>query len=125
MTIITKKLILAPVALALAAAGFAGPALAGQTSGGFPTVEVKATGYDLSTPQGVSSLTRKARIAATQVCRVNENGDLGFRSAANRCFNRTIADATRQIEALRQVRTARRGGEQVAVVDAGKLPGTK
>jgi UrcA family protein len=125
MTSTIKNLILAPVALAAAVTAFVSPALAGEAPEGFPTVEVQTAGYDLSTPRGVASVTRKARIAAMQVCHVNEERDLGLRIAANQCFKKTVADATRQIEALRQVRSAGRSGEQVAVVDTSKLPVTK
>jgi UrcA family protein len=121
MISIIKNLTLATVAFA----AFTGTAMAGPTAGSLPSVEVNAAGYDLASPQGIASLTSKARSAAKQLCGVNQNRDLGLAIEASRCFNRAVADANRQIEALRLIRMAGRSGEQVAIVDAGKLPHTK
>ncbi len=111
--------------VAAAIAAFASPALAQSTPEGTTSVEVTAAGYDLSSPQGVATLTRKARSTAAQICHADEDRDLGRSMAAKRCFTKAVADATRQIEALRLVRTAGRGGQQVAIADMNKLPGGK
>ncbi len=121
MTRTLKNLTLAAVAIA----AFASPALAQSTPDGAPSVQLKAAGYDLSSPQGVAALTRKARTAAALVCQVGGDRDLGRVMTANRCFNLAVADANRQIEALRLVRMARRADQQVAAVDVTKLPDGK
>jgi UrcA family protein len=121
MTSILKTLIVATAAVA----AFTGPALAGQTRDELTTVAVDTKGYDLSSPKGVVSVTRKAHRTAMEMCGVGKHKDLGLSVAANRCFKSTVADIARQIEALRQIRMAGRIGEQVAVADTNALPTTK
>jgi UrcA family protein len=116
-----KTLILATAAVT----AFAGPALAGQTPDDLTTFAVNTKGYDLSSPKGVASVTRKAHRAAMEMCGVGKHNDLGLSVAANRCFKSTVADIARQIETLRQIRMAGRTGEQVAVADTNVLPVTK
>jgi UrcA family protein len=121
MTSILKTLIVATAAVA----AFTGPALARQTSDDLTTFAVTTKGYDLSSPKGVASVTRKAHRAAMEVCGVGKHNDLGLSVAAKRCFKSTVADVARQIETLRQIRMAGRTGEQVAVADTNALPTTK
>ncbi len=121
MTNTFKKLTLVAVAIGT----FAGPALAQSTPEGVTSVEVTASGYDLSSPKGVATLTRKARSTAAQICHMDEDRDLGRTMASKRCYTKAVADATRQIEALRLVRTAGRTGQQVAIADMSKLPSGK
>lgn len=121
MTSTIKNLILATVAVT----AFTGPALAGQTRDDLTTVALNSKGYDLSSPEGVAALTRKAHMAAMEACGVNKHRDLGLSVAANRCFKSNVVEVARQIEALRQIRTTGRTGEQVAVVDTNALPTAK
>lgn len=113
MTKFTNSIILAGAVFA----AIATPALASRSDDGQGKIEVKAAGYDLSTREGVSALTKHVRSAARQVCGVNDDPDLYVKAQASRCFDRAFSDANAQIEALR----ARTTGNRIAVADTGKI----
>lgn len=91
MNTITKTI----ATLSIAISAMAGAAQAQD----IPSREVNIAGYDLTTPSGVAKARQGIRMAAREVCGLNEFEGLGARQSKQACFKHAMDVATAQIDA--------------------------
>jgi UrcA family protein len=88
------------VAALVAAAGLAVPAAANAVE----SVTVSYRDLDLTRPEGIATLQGRLRAAARTVCGGSGREEVGARFSARRdCYEQSIAQAMRDLEADRQL----------------------
>jgi UrcA family protein len=101
--------------VSLAAIGLSVAVLAMPAYGAEPVRSIRYADLNLTTEAGAATLERRISSAAISICGPNEVRRVDLIDSWNRCYNATVASATRSVNEA--IALARRGkAEQVASV---------